>query len=186
VTNLYLDTETMGLSLTEHDIWEIAYAFDDEPVQAGTVWHRRDWRHYDEVALEINGYRDRVLPREKVDPNFEDDFIARLREHKQAGHPVTIVGANPWFDMTRLSRRWMWEEPWHYRAIDVENFAAGFLGWPVPRNLRSTAAAVRDLGYAVPEPDHTAAGDVETARAVYKGIVSEMDAVRAFQAEATI
>jgi hypothetical protein len=43
-------------------------------------------------------------------------------------------------------------------------------GLSEPPGLASVANLCRDEGYEVPEPDHTAEGDVRTTRAVYEAL----------------
>ena len=56
---------------------------------------------------------------------------------------------------------------WHHRMIDVSNVAMMVFNWDRPRGLADVVQAVRAEGYEVPEPDHTAEGDVRATRAVY-------------------
>lgn len=162
---VFLDTETTGLE-RHHDIWEIAYAFDDEFIFSSHVPH--SIVNSQPEALEVSRYYDRGGPLVTVEMgvHFEADLIQRLLTERP-----TLVGANPAFDAERLLRRWGWSHeaaPWHYRLLDVENYAASVLGWETPRGLNSTADALRERGFDVPEPDHTAAGDVDTVRQVYR------------------
>ena len=161
----YCDVETLGLDLI-HPVWEIGYAFDDEPVTSCIVSHSN--AVMDSEALEVNGYSGRGG--NEVDGAaarvFEQKLLRRLDDER----PV-FVGANPAFDAERLLRRWGLahsQAPWHYRLLDATLFAAPLLGWNVQASLARTANAFRDMGYVMPEPDHTAAGDVEAARAVYR------------------
>jgi hypothetical protein len=43
-------------------------------------------------------------------------------------------------------------------------------GWDRPKGLADVATACRERGYEIPEPDHTAEGDVRTTRAVYEAL----------------
>lgn len=167
MTYLYLDTETLGLDLTKHPIWEIAYAVDDFPVLSGLVEHYAVGADPEAVAL--NGYRKRFHP-SLVKPQFEHDLRVYLAHKKMIGDPVTLVGANPAFDAYRLSRRWDGTMLWRYRLIDVESMALPIFGWDIPYGLADISAACRDAGYEIPQPDHTAASDVEAVRAVHKAL----------------
>ena len=54
--------------------------------------------------------------------------------------------------------------------VNVSEGAMWIFGWDRPRGLASTAEACRAEGYDIPEPDHTAEGDVRTTRAVYHAL----------------
>lgn len=165
---IFLDTETTGLDLMRHDIWEIGWAVDHEPVVSGLVPHSLYGAQPE--ALNINHYHQRcevdeplTIPTE-VEDYLYDTFNEWPRRH---GTRLTVVGANPHFDLYRLSRRWDWDAPWAYRAIDVSTLAMGVFKIDLPLGLNSLIAMCRDYGYEVPEPDHTAAGDVEATRAAF-------------------
>lgn len=171
---LYLDIETTGLDVDRHHTWEIAYAIDDEPVQSSVVSH--SLVNADDKALEIGNYWRRM---------FEEPFSAheatiwegvtkqRLREFDGT---LFLVGANPGFDNEFLKRRWG-IVPWHYRPVDIESYAMAPLG-PitsdepiVPQGLFSICQTLRTLGWDIPEPDHSAGGDVEAARSAFKALL---------------
>lgn len=156
-TLAFVDTETTGLLLDKHDVWEIAFAIGDGPVEVFQVPH--NLASADPKALELNGYRVRAQP--AVTSQVWDLHIAEQLAGK------TIVGANPSFDAYRLERRWG-RAPWHYRFVDVESMAVPLLDLDKPLGLKGLVDVLTELGYVVPENDHTAAADVETARAVYK------------------
>jgi hypothetical protein len=158
MTYCYLDTETVGLSLLHHDIWELAYVFDDEAVRTAFVPHSL-------VGAEPNGYHQRYN-----DMPGRGLFEMELRERMELEKP-TIVGANPAFDTYRLSRRWGWAAPWRYRMIDVESMALPIFGWDTPRGLVDISDALVGEGFDIPMPNHSAADDVECVRAVHKALV---------------
>lgn len=83
---------------------------------------------------------------------------------------TTLVGANPGFD-AGMVRAYIGTALWHYRPICVSDRAAALFGWDRPRSLLDTAQAVRDAGYDIPHPDHTAEGDVRATRAVYYALI---------------
>lgn len=166
MTLCFLDTETTGLDLNQHEVWEIGYAFDDEPVHSAVVPHTL--ANADPEALTVNGYVERggeAGRRLTTVPEFEEELLARLFEERP-----TIVGANPEFDKYRLARRWgiVRPEPWHYRSIDLESYAMPFLDLGLPAGLFTIAERLRDYEAMIPEPDHTAAGDVLSLRACFR------------------
>lgn len=157
---VYLDVETTGLDPDRHEVWEIAYAVDDGPVRASFVSHRLKWPDPD--ALRMNRYLDRWDPTAERERYHEADAFEAL-----AG--ATLVGANPAFDAAFLRKRWG-DAPWHHRLLDVESYAMGVLGYDRPQGLAAIRADLAARGFDVPEPDHTAAGDVACLRACHKAL----------------
>lgn len=152
---VFVDLETTGLNPLVHQVWEIAYAVDAEPIRAGFVQHSTV--SADPEALRIGGYHQRYngsLWNERV---VEEEMREVL-----AG--ATLVAANPAFDAAFLSQRWgCWgSAPWRYRLLDVEAYAAGVFQWREPRGL---AAICTELG--VEPGDHTAYHDVRALRECY-------------------
>lgn len=160
MTYCFTDTETLGLSL-HHDVWEWAWTIDGDKIRSGFLRH--DLTAADPEALLVNGYRKRMTVGE-ITPTFEEDSLEVLRSYRRAGNAVVLVGANPSFDAYRLARRWGGEEPWHYRMVDVSVYAMPLVGAAAPLGLNKTAEELRRRGYDIPEPDHTAAGDVDCIR----------------------
>lgn len=156
---VFLDIETTGLDPDLHEVWEVAAAVDDGPVQSFVVPHST--LTADPKALELNGYWDRG-----ADAHVSDVADLALREIL-AG--ATVVGANPAFDTAFLRARWG-VAPWHYRLLDVEAMALGVLRYERPKGLAGIAVDLRDLGFDILQPDHTAAADVLTTRAVYRAL----------------
>lgn len=159
---LFLDTETVGLEL-EHDVWEIAFAIGEGQILSYVVPH--SLRNADPKALEMNGYHRRAPQKsgDLVDVNLAKQFEGK-----------TIVGANPAFDAYRLHLRWG-KAPWHYRMIDVETMAGYALRWDKPLGLKDITEYLKLNGWHVPQPDHSAAGDVATVREVYRALLQRRD-----------
>lgn len=155
---VYVDTETTGLDRDRHEVWEIAFAVEDGPIVSGMVHH--SLRHADADALLANGYHRRP---HRISESIEPTLRTAL-----AG--ATMCAANPAFDAGMLTARWGYA-PWHYRLFDVEAYAAGVLRHETPRSLRDIAAELAEMGYDVPQPNHTAAGDVATLRACHRSLV---------------
>jgi hypothetical protein len=170
---LFLDCETTGLDVTRHSIWELGYAIDDEPVNSAVVSHTLVGAS--DAALEIGNYWQRMY----VEPFSAHEGIIWEAETKRRlenyDGDLYIVGANPGFDIEFLKARWG-ATPWKYRPIDVESFAMGPIG-PllsnpiVPAGLFRIVEVLNSLGWDIPVPDHTAGGDVEATRAVFKALI---------------
>lgn len=170
---VYLDTETTGLDPAIHQVWEIAYAVDDGPIHSAIVDHNAAYA--DQSALEVGHYHERMAV---YDADWLDDptVIARSDDLEDDLYGVlngaTIVGANPAFDAAILSARWDGEHPWHYRLLDIEVYAMPALGYDRPQGLITITQDLRALGFDIPLPDHTAAGDVTATRSCHWALVA--------------
>ncbi|MSZ76802.1 MAG: hypothetical protein F2667_06805 [Actinobacteria bacterium] len=158
MTLVYLDTETTGLNIDLHHAWEVAWAVDDGPIHTALLPHTLD--NATDDALRICRYHHRVAA---LQPN--PDLIDVLRSDLTG---ATIVGANPAFDMRFLRKTFNGAEPWHYRSIDVSTGVMWLAGWDKPRGLLGATYEMRNRGHQIPMPDHTAAGDVATVRALHR------------------
>lgn len=161
---VFLDTETTGLDPALHEVWEIAYAVETGAISSAFLPH--SLRTADPEALALNRYWHRIATGPVGADPGNDPFLRKIFTG------ATIVGANPAFDAAFLRARWG-VAPWHHRLIDVESMALTVLGYDRPKGLRDLSADLRDRGYDIPEPDHTAAGDVATTRAAYNALRQE-------------
>lgn len=163
---LYIDIETVSLQVRGDHVWEIGWAFDDEPVESIRVMHTLIGA--DPKALEVNNYWENAVGFAAYESiPKEAELLQRIKNEKP-----TLVGANPAFDAYRLQDRWGCA-PWHYRLCDVQNMAYGLLPYPEVPSLYITALGLIEHGHEIPMPNHTAAGDVETTRAVYSALMEE-------------
>ena len=156
---IFLDTETTGLDPDKHEVWEIGWAINDEPVRSATVPH--SLKTADFTALEMNGYWERGSA----------DFATELLdlELRKLFENNTIVCANPTFDRMFLLKRWG-HEPYHYRSIDIESMALLCFEWERPRGLKDIVDELNSRRFNIDRPDHSAAKDVEVLRECYKAI----------------
>lgn len=170
----YVDIESTGLDEARHSVWEIAFAIDDEPIESSVVTH--SLVNADDTALEVGNYWHRMF-REPFSAHEATIWESAIKK-RLFGFDGTlyIVGANPGFDIKFLNLRWG-ALPWHHRPIDIESYAMGPLG-PltsdepvVPQGLFTICQTLRTLGWDIPEPDHTAAGDVAATRAAFKALL---------------
>lgn len=170
MTFCYVDTETLGLDLDLHDVWELAWAIENGDIQSGFLVH--DPTDADPKAMEVNQYKQRY-DADEVNSLVEYDLLHEMHEARDRGDALILVGANPSFDSYRLRRRWN-QEPWHYRMVDLGTYAMVAMNSHEPIGLIHIANWLRNNGYRdeVPLPDHTAAGDVATARGCHKALMT--------------
>lgn len=152
----FIDTETTGLDARIHRPWEVCTWLDSES-EPETLALPHTLEHADLQALEIGRYWDRAGRARRVADR--GSFARRLRG-------VTLVGSNPAFDAAMLTP-FIGTAVWHHRMIDVSNAGMWVFGWDRPKGLADVATECRNRGIEIPEPDHTAEGDVRTTRAVY-------------------
>lgn len=182
---IFLDTETTGLDIDVHEVWEVGYIVrDTESLEQGTPLPAEDEeKHWflpltnfalaDPFALAIGRFWERY---EYQQPLAEvDEFLYKwcqdwVRESKDA----FIVGACVDFDvyrLDRLCRRYGTRMFHNYHLVDVENLCAGHLHMPPPWK---SEMIYEKLGYIVKEEDkHTALGDARACRDIYDLIMAE-------------
>lgn len=166
-TLCFIDTETTGLDARIHQPYEVSLWLEDE-AEPWTSWLRHDLTHADQMALKVGHYWERGA------------YGAQDGGHLSIQRPgslaltlagVTLVGSNPAFDAAMLTR-YIGAPVWHHRLINVAEGGMWTFGWDRPKGLADVANECRQRGYEIPEPDHTAEGDVRTTRAVYEALRS--------------
>lgn len=162
MTLCFIDTETTGLDPRIHQPYEVCIWREDwdEP---NTYFPGHTLEFADQQALKIGGYFDRDF---RPTPDNSLSTAGSLVRHLNG---VTLVGSNPAFDAAMLTRV-IGAPVWHHRMIDVGTVAMVVFGWDRPKGLADVAKECRVRGYEIPEPDHTAEGDVRTTRAVYEAL----------------
>lgn len=158
-TLCFIDTETTGLDARIHDPYEVCWWREDMP-KPTTAAVPHSLQYADGAALRIGGYFDRDF-RPESDRN---DYWVQVLARDLRG--ATLVGSNPAFDAAMLTR-FIGTPVWHHRLINVAEGAMWVFDWNRPKGLADVTAALRERGFEIPEPDHTAEGDVRTTRAVY-------------------
>lgn len=157
---VFVDTETTGLDLDRHEVWEIAYAVGNGPV----VVFQRPLYHgtlnlADPKALEINGFHERYRePTWEVYRHDMDEFESALKGRH-------VVGSNPAFDTAFLRDLFVGESaPWHHRLVDLATLAMPLFKSPLPVGM----AKVAEILGVVQDNSHTAQDDVRVLRECYK------------------
>lgn len=184
---IFLDTETTGLQIDKHTIWEIAWAVAHHDRERGLLlvqrrFHttvqlsRHDLREADPDALKVGHFEERYQAEHAMTPvaamkELVDD-CARICVGTEQSLPH-FVGAVPGFDHNMLCDNWLgWpgfgEGNWHYHLIDVETLAAGKLGVNPPYTHSELADM---LGVEInPRTRHTAMGDVDVCVGMYAAV----------------
>ena len=157
----FIDTETTGLDARIHQPWEVCLWREDADGPT-TLCLPHTLEHADQQALSIGGYWERA----RSPWGIETSRIEVVRMLCDALSGVTLVGSNPSFDAAMLTRV-IGAPIWHHRMIDVASAGMWVFGWDRPKGLNSVADSCRERGFDIPEPDHTAEGDVRTTRAVF-------------------
>lgn len=184
---VFLDTETTGLDESQDQPWEVAWCRReaDGTETRGQRFIRDPW----ERGLKLpepfrTDYITRYRPNIAIDPGELAETLAHVFRGR-----AHLVGAVPTFDVLMLTPMLNLvnkPRPWHYHITDVEHLA---IGWICSRLRYDTAlidpeeAQLRQLVTTLPinsdalsraiEVDpakfdrHTAAGDVEWARAIF-------------------
>lgn len=169
-TLCFIDTETTGLDPRIHQPYEVCVWREDE-TYPGTLTLPHSLEYADQAALRIGGYHERGFT------PFETNGQTERRLLMKALTGATLVGSNPAFDAAMMTR-FVGTAIWHHRLVNVSEGGMWVFGWDRPKGLADVATECRVRGYEIPEPDHTAEGDVRTTRAVY-------DALRAISSEVT-
>ena len=174
----FVDTETTGLDSRIHQCYEFSWAVE-EPVQVGhavtrpadparvrTIHPNHDLAHADPQALAIGRYHERGFS-PRATAGVTEMWSHAVKDLRGA----TLVAANPAFDQEMLTRVFGYRS-WHYRLINIEDLAYQEFGWATPKGQKDVALALRDLGFDIPVPDHTSAGDVRALRECYYALMT--------------
>ncbi|HET7327161.1 MAG TPA: hypothetical protein VFJ14_07715 [Nocardioidaceae bacterium] len=166
-TLAFVDTEDTGLDPRIHQPYEVCVWREDRD-EPTTLELPHTLEYADQQALNIGGYWDRgftpyVYPEKRNTAWFKLTSLLK---------GTTLVGSNPAFDAAMLTR-FIGAPVWNHRLINVAEGAMWFFGWDRPKGLADVTAALRERGHDIPEPNHTAEGDVRTTRAVYYALRNE-------------
>jgi DNA polymerase III epsilon subunit-like protein len=194
----FIDTETTGLDRKRRQVWDFACIVRDLDDNGNLTGHDTEHQFFigvdltdaDPFALRIGHYWERHPLALPSDPAGKELYEARkakrlVDDYTAAGMIADLtanaiwVGAVPSFDeetIAKMLRRNGFMPRWDYHLVDVETFAAGYLGMEPPwKNDVINKAS----GIVIPEADrHTALGDARGVRDLY-------DKIRANWARAT-
>lgn len=164
-----VDVETTGLDLIRHRPVEVAY-LGWRCGGHGVFIPPHSLKDADDEALRITRYAQRIAFKGH---GHWDHKYERTRELHTLLQGATLAGANVRFDAAMLGHLFraarLDPEPWHYRLLDVQAYAAGSLGMQ-PWQLPSLRELVEVLD--VPNrPDHTAFADCMAVSSVLDALV---------------
>lgn len=185
---VFLDTETTGLDPVRHQVFEVAWAVDDGPLKRVVLKHDLG-EGADPRALRVNKYLDRRIdecpfglynygdePAAHLMENM-GDHEAALRAIRQDWSDAHLVCSNPAFDESFLVpylRKYgiTWDAPfWHHRKVALESYAMAKFGWTQPKGMKAVRDELVDHHQLpIPEPDHTAVGDVIVLRQCFHAL----------------
>lgn len=167
-TLCFIDTETTGLDPRIHQPWEVSiWRTDWTDPWTAILPHTLDFA--DPAALNIGGWHKRGCGGLMADDGARGRYVPLMADLLNG---VTLVGSNPAFDAAMMTR-FIGTAVWHHRLINVAEGAMWLFGWDRPKGLADVTAELRERGHDIPEPDHTAEGDVRTTRAVYYALREE-------------
>lgn len=166
----FVDSETTGLRADlGAQAYEFAYAINDGPTH--TLHTPHNLHGSDVRALDVGRYFERGFRPFEAHRGPSEAWRIAIEEFRDA----YLVGSNPAFDQSFMLQIFG-VQVWKHRLIDVAQGAMWVFGWDEPRGLDAVTRVLWDLGHTdIPAPDHTAAGDVETTRAVYTALVVERE-----------
>lgn len=140
MTIFYCDTETTGLLLDRHEIWEVAAIFPESDTPEHRWFLSVDLGIADPFALDIGRFHERhpdghlysrgAKPSQAFVDHGLTDHVQFARRFAKLTHGLHMVGAVPSFDDYRLAKLLRDHEEipsWHYHTIDVEALAAAFV-----------------------------------------------------------
>lgn len=172
---LVVDTETLGLDIEAHAVWEVGAILITDEGETEYHWflevskHHSDISHSDPIALRIGGFFERhpsFSGKGEITPTsqFAEEFF-------RISNGVIWVGAVPDFDAYRIAqilRLNSLPAMWNYHLCDVENLVAGKLGILPPWNSKELS---EKIGIDTDKYEkHTALGDARWARDLFLAV----------------
>lgn len=164
---IFVDTETTGLHKNA-DIVELAYAEMDGDIETLLFGVKTVPAHIDKIIK----FAERELGSKPASSGRSFKTFNDLTKDQ------TMVAANPAFDKHYMEARGLFN--FHYRMLDIESYAMAVLGLDYVPSMREIYETLRDKGYDIPEPKHTAHSDVAAMRESLKAL---FDLNPAYQSE---
>lgn len=128
---VFIDTETTGLDLTYHEVWEIGLI--DWSIGLGR-WEEHLWRIWptdlpaaDPGSLRVNRFYEREAELENFPGSWDGAHNICTQITRRTANKV-IVGANPAFDAAYIEKLLLtnrFAPAWDYHMIDITSLAIG-------------------------------------------------------------
>jgi DNA polymerase III epsilon subunit-like protein len=188
VKRCFVDTETTGLEVHRHHVWEVAVIVrEDGRPDEEFVWQvRPDLATADQEALEIGRFWERFALGERhmaaaMPTSGQSRYVPcslrdALFDIADLLDKAELVGSNPGFDARFIDKLLRAHEiPFtaHYRPLDVATLAAGWCHDPLlmARDSKPVSSrwVSRQMGVEPPADGvaHTALGDARWARDLF-------------------
>jgi DNA polymerase-3 subunit epsilon len=164
---IFVDVETTGLDPYVHETVEVGW-YDFATGASGQFIPRHTLANATPQALKVNRYYERYAGKAQDDGSQVKALYDTLLKAR-------LAGANVRFDAGFLSRLFaaygFRQEPWHFRLLDVQAFAAGVMG-----TMDAEILGLPDLAvmFGVPinkDVQHSALADVLTTVDVYRALL---------------
>jgi DNA polymerase III alpha subunit (gram-positive type) len=161
---VFLDTESTGLEPDTDALWELSYAIGNGQVETLYFGVTKVPPFIDELT-KFTARGIHLKPRSP-----EEEFSKFLSVTKDK----TMVSANPPHDKGFLRRAGLFE--FHYRMLDIESYAMHALNLNFVPGMKDIFEILKEHGYDLPRPDHSAAGDVISMRRMYYILLNDFPA----------
>ena len=163
---IYVDTETTGLDHKKCELTELAYAIEDGPIQTLYFGVTEVPKFIDDLTK----FYERGIHRQ---PKSSQRAFAKFIQDS-AGN--TMVAANPAHDKAFLSEAGLFN--FHYRMLDISSFAMAVLRLEEMPGMSDIFRELQSRGFDIPQPDHSAAGDVASMRAAHNVLMTINEKMR--------
>lgn len=152
---IYVDTETTGLDAGVDALWELSYAVEHQPVK--TLYF--GVTEVPPFIDDLTKFYARGI--DKKPRSTDEEFQKFLTISKDQ----TMVSANPSHDKAFLLADGLFN--FHYRMLDIESYAMRALNIDWVPGMQDIYDILKDAGFDIPAPDHSAEGDVISMRRMH-------------------
>lgn len=152
---IFVDTETTGLDPNTEEMVELTWARlegDPETLYFGVE--------------EVSDFIDNLIGFTKRGISGRLSTNDAFTRFLQASEDNIMVAANPAFDKAFIEAAGIWR--FHYRMLDIESYAMCALDLNEVPGMKTIEETLTDMGFTLPEPDHTSRGDVLCMRDAYQ------------------
>lgn len=153
---IFVDTETTGFDDNpDAEVFELSYA----PLTGDVKTLFFGVEEVPQIVDDLTKFTERGISG-YLSPESE------FTEFAQVAKDNTMVAANPAFDKLFIRRAGLFN--FHYRMLDIESYAMKALGLSFVPGMHDIFKALTEMGFTLPEPDHTSRGDVLAMRQAFQ------------------